>query len=216
MGRNGAKMLIIDNFTTAMPYIRCKLNKIVTYRHYRYTSRVWNKKIFVTGVTQQLHGVKKLAKRGQNANYRQFHYGNAIYSLQVEQNHYLSSLHIYLDSVKWKIFVTGVTKHFQGVKKGAKWAKNANYRQFHYGNAIYSLQFEQNCYISSLQIYLDGVKWKIFVAGVTKQFQGVKKGAKWGQNANYRQFHYGNAIYSLQVEQNRYISSLQIYQQSVK
>ena len=36
-GRNGAKMLIIDNFTTVMPYIRCKLNKIVTYRHYRYT-----------------------------------------------------------------------------------------------------------------------------------------------------------------------------------
>ena len=34
-GRNGAKMLIIDNFTTVMPYIRCKLNKIV--RHYRYT-----------------------------------------------------------------------------------------------------------------------------------------------------------------------------------
>ena len=33
---------------------------------------------------------------------------------------------------------------------------------------------------------------------------GVKKGAKWGQNANYRQFHYGNAIYSLQIEQNRY------------
>ena len=29
-GRNGAKMLIIDNFTTVMPYIRCKLNKIVT------------------------------------------------------------------------------------------------------------------------------------------------------------------------------------------
>ena len=28
--RNGAKMLIIDNFTTVMPYIRCKLNKIVT------------------------------------------------------------------------------------------------------------------------------------------------------------------------------------------
>ena len=116
-------MLIIDNFTTAMPYIRCKLNKIVTYRHYRYTSRVWNKKIFVTGVTQELHGVKKLAKRGQNANYRQLHYGNAIYSRQVEQNRYLSSLQIYLDSVKWKIFVTGVTKHFQGVKNGAKWAK---------------------------------------------------------------------------------------------
>ena len=35
--RNGAKMLRIDNFTTVMPYIRCKLRKIVTYRHYRYT-----------------------------------------------------------------------------------------------------------------------------------------------------------------------------------
>ena len=46
-------------------------------------------------------------------------------------------------------------QHFQGVKKGAKWGKHANYRQFHYGNAIYSLQ---NRYISSLQIYLDSVK----------------------------------------------------------
>ena len=61
-GRNGGKMLIIDSFTTAMPYIRCKLNK---------------------------------------------------------------SLQIYLDSVKWKIFVSGVTKHFQGLKKGAKWGQNA-------------------------------------------------------------------------------------------
>ena len=34
-------------------------------------------------------------------------------------------------------------------------------------------------------------------------FQVVKKGAKWGQNANYQQFHYGIAIYSLQNEQNR-------------
>ena len=25
-----------------------------------------------------------------------------------------------------KHFVTGVTKHFQGVKKGAKWGQNAN------------------------------------------------------------------------------------------
>ena len=68
-----------------------------------------------------------------------------------------------------------------------------NYRQFHYGNAIYTLQVEQNRYISSLQIYLDSVKWKIFVTGVTKQFQGVKNGAKRGQNANYRLFHHGNA-----------------------
>ena len=49
-----------------------------------------------------------------------FHYGNAIYSLQVEQNRYISSLQIYLDSVKRKIFVAGVTKHFQGVKKGGE------------------------------------------------------------------------------------------------
>ena len=34
-GRNGAKMLIIDNFSTVVPYIRCKVNKNVTYRHYR-------------------------------------------------------------------------------------------------------------------------------------------------------------------------------------
>ena len=132
---------------------------------------------------------------GPKCNYRQFHHGNAIYSLQVEQNRYISSLQIYLDSVKWKIFVTWVTKHFQWVQKGAKWGQNANYRQFHYGNAIYSLQVEQNRYISSLQIYLDSVKCKIFVTGVTKNFQWVKKGAKWGKNANYRQFHYGNPTF---------------------
>ena len=45
---------------------------------------------------------------------------------------------------------------------------------------------------------------------------GVKKWVKWGQNDNYRQFHHGNAIYSLQVELNRYISSLQMYLDSVK
>ena len=118
---------------------------------------------------------------GPKCHYRQFHHGNAIYSLQVEQNRYISSLQIYLDSVKWKIFVTWVNKHFQWVQKGAKWGQNANYRQFHYGNAIYLLQVEQNRYISSLQIYLDSVKWKIFVTEVTKQIQGVKKGAKWGQ-----------------------------------
>ena len=69
-------------------------------------------------------------------------------------------------------------------KRGRNGAKMLIIRQFHYGNAIYSLQVEQNRYISSLQIYLDSVKWKIFVAGVTKHFQGVKKGAKWGQNAD--------------------------------
>ena len=140
-------------------------------------------KIFDTWVTKHFQGVKKWAKWGQNANYGKFHDGNGIYSLQVEQNRYISSLQINLDSVKWKIFVTWVTKHFQGVQKGAKWGQNANYRQFHYGNAIYSLQVEQNRYISSLQIYLDNVKWKTFVTGVTKHFQEVKKGAKWGQNA---------------------------------
>ena len=118
---------------------------------------------------------------GPKCNYRQFHHGNAIYSLQVEQNRYISSVQIYLDSVKWKIFVTGVIKHFQGVNNGANWGQNANYRQFHYTNAIYSLQVEQNRYMSSLQIYLDSVKWKIFVTGVTKHFQEVKKGSKWGQ-----------------------------------
>ena len=141
---------------------------------------------------------------GPNANYRQFHYGNAIYSLQVEQNPYISSLQIYLDSVKWKIFVTGVTKHFQGVwnKKGggSKWGQSANYRQFHYGNAIYSLQVEQNPYISSLQIYLDSVKWKIFVTWSNQATsRGIRREAKWGQNANYRQFRYGNAIYSCKL-----------------
>ena len=125
--------------------------------------------------TKHFQGVKKGAKWGQNANYRKFHYGNAIYSLQVWQNRYISSLQIYLDSVHWKIFVTGVTKQFQGGgggKNGAKWGQNAHYQQFHYGNAIYALQVEQNRYISSLQIYLDSVHWKIFVTGVTKHFQG--------------------------------------------
>ena len=56
-----------------------------------------------------------------------------------------------------KIFVTGVTTRFQGVKKGEKSGQNANYRQFLYGNAKYSLQVELKCYISSLQIYLDSV-----------------------------------------------------------
>ena len=65
-------------------------------------------------------GFKKVAKRGQKAIYRQFHYGNAIYSLQVEQNRYISSSQICLDSLKGKIFFTGVTKHFQGVKKGGE------------------------------------------------------------------------------------------------
>ena len=154
-----------------MPYIRCKLNIIVTFRHYRYTWTVWMKNIRYWGNKALPWWLKKEAKWGQNANYRQFHYDNAIYSRQVEQNRYISSLQIYLDSVKWKIFVTGVTKNYQVVKKEAKWGQNANYRQFHYGNAIYSLQVEQNRYISSLQIYLDSVKWKIFVTGVTKHFQ---------------------------------------------
>ena len=212
-GRNGARMLIIDNFTygNAICSLQVEQSRYISSLQIYLGSVKW--KIFVTGVTKHFQGGTKW---GQNANYRQFHYGNAIYSLQVEQNRYISSLQIYLDSVKWKIFVTGVTKHFQVDKKWAKWGQNANYRQFHYGNTIYSLQVEQNRYISSLQIYLDSVKWKIFVTGVTKHFHGDKKGAKWGQNANYRQFHYGNAIYSLQVEQNRYISSLQIYLDSVK
>ena len=115
-------MLIIDNFTTVMPYIRCKLNKIVTYR----------------------------------------------------------PLQIYLDSLKWKIFFTGVTKHFQGVKKGEKCGQNANYRKFHYGNAIFSLQVEQNRFISSLQIYLHGVKWKIFVTGGNQALPGGQKGGRNG------------------------------------
>ena len=45
----GAKMQINNNFTTAMPYIRCKLNKIVTYRHYIYTWTVWNEKYSLQG-----------------------------------------------------------------------------------------------------------------------------------------------------------------------
>ena len=85
-----------------------------------------------------------------------------------------------MDSVKWKIFVTfgnqafvtGVTMHFQGVKNGANWGQNANYRQFHYGNPIYSLQVEQNRYRSSVQIYMDSVKWKTFVTGVTNALPG--------------------------------------------
>ena len=39
-GRNGAKMLIIDNLSTVMPYIRRKLNENVTCLHYRYFWKV--------------------------------------------------------------------------------------------------------------------------------------------------------------------------------
>ena len=99
----------------------------------------------------------------------------SISALLQLSNRVLQVFDSYLDSVKWKIFVTGETKHFHGDKKRAKWGQNANYRQFHYGNAIYSLQVEQNRYISSLQIYLDSVKWKIFVTWVTKHFHGVLK-----------------------------------------
>ena len=160
-------------------------------------------------------GLKRGAKWGQNANYRQFHYGNAIYSLQVEQNRYMSSLQIYLDSVKWKIFVTWVTKHFQGIKRGWNGAKMLIIDNF--TTVMPYIRCKLNKIVTYRHYrYLDSVKWKIFVTWVTKHFQGVKKGAKWGQNANYRQFHYGNAIYSLQVEQNRNISSLQIYLDSVK
>ena len=156
-----------------------------------------HRKIFVTRVTKHFQGVKKGVKWVQNANYRQFLYGNAIYSLLIERKRYVSSLQICLHSLHWKIFVTGVTKHFQGDKKGAKWGKNTNYRQFLYGNAIYLLQIERKRYVSSLQICLDSLHWKIFVTGVTNHFQGDKKGAKLGQSASYRQFLHSNAIYSL-------------------
>ena len=62
MGRTEAKMLIIDNFTTVMPYIRCKLNKIVTYRQYRYTWTVWNEKYSLLG----LPSTSRWLKRGRN------------------------------------------------------------------------------------------------------------------------------------------------------
>ena len=150
-----------------------------------------------------ISGHKRGPKGGQNAIYRHLLRVNRIFFLQFEQKHYVSSLQLCLDSLHWKIFVTRVTKQFQGVKNGAKWGKNVNYRQFLYGNAIYSLQIERKRYVSSLQICLDSVHWKIFVTGVTKYFPGVKKGAKWGQNANYRQFLYGNVIYSLRIERKR-------------
>ena len=101
-----------------------------------------------------------------------FTYGDAIYSLQVEQNRYISSLQIYLDSVKWKIFVTGVTKHFQGVKKGAKWGQNAELStSFTTVMPYIRCKLNQNRYISSLQIYLD-MLWneKYSLLGVTKHF----------------------------------------------
>ena len=47
--------------------------------------------------------------------------------------------------------------HAQGVKKGVKWGQNANYRQYLFGNAKYSLQVELKWYIPSLRIYLDSV-----------------------------------------------------------
>ena len=48
-GAKLAKTLIIDYFTTVMQYIRCKLNKIVTYRHYKYTWTMWNEKYTLLG-----------------------------------------------------------------------------------------------------------------------------------------------------------------------
>ena len=74
--KKGAKWgqnAIIDNFTTVMPYIRFKLNKIVTYPHYRYTWTVVKWKIFVTGVIKHFQGIKNGANWGQNAIYRPLH-----------------------------------------------------------------------------------------------------------------------------------------------
>ena len=45
---------------------------------------------------------------------------------------------------------------------------------------------------------------------------GLKSGRNGAKMQINVQFHYGNAIYSLKVEHNRYISSLQIYLDSVK
>ena len=78
-GRNEAKMLITDNFTTVMPYIRWLQIYLCEMKNIRYLGN---------------QALQKGAKWGQNTNYRQFHYGNAIYSLQVEHNRYISSLQI--------------------------------------------------------------------------------------------------------------------------
>ena len=77
-------MLIIDNFTTIMPYIRCKLNKIVTYRHY-----IPGCEMIFAGVTKHFQGAKKGAKWGQNANYRQFHYGMRIFAASWTKSLYI-------------------------------------------------------------------------------------------------------------------------------
>ena len=103
-----------------MPYIRCKLNKIVTYRHYRYTWTVWNEKYSLLGVTKHFQGVKKGEKCGQNANYRKFHYGNAIFSRKVEQNRFISSLQIYLHGVKWKNIRNWGNQALPGGQKGGR------------------------------------------------------------------------------------------------
>ena len=57
-GRNVAKMLITDNFSTVMPYIPCKLNGNVTYRHYRYIWAVCPENIRYRG-NHELPGCQK-------------------------------------------------------------------------------------------------------------------------------------------------------------
>ena len=122
-------MLIIGSFTTVMPYIRRKLNTIVTYRHYRYTWTVWNEKYWLLGQPSTSRGLKW----GQMLIIDSF--TTVMPYIRCKFNKIVTDLRY---SVKCHIFVTWVTKHFQGVQKGAKWGQNANYRQFHYGNAIYS------------------------------------------------------------------------------
>ena len=70
-------MLFIAIYSALIEFSSRKLNENVTYRHYRYVWTVWTEKYLLPGWGEG-------AKWGQNANYRQFLYGSAIYLVQVE------------------------------------------------------------------------------------------------------------------------------------
>ena len=87
-------MLIIDNFTTVMPYIRCKFNKIVT----DIPGQCEMKNIRYLG-NQEIH-----FKRGRNGAKMliidNFTTVMPYIRCKLNNNRYISSLQIYLDSVK--------------------------------------------------------------------------------------------------------------------
>ena len=67
-----------------------------------------------------------------------------------------------------------------------------------------TLQVEQNRYNIVIPDIPGQCEMKNIRYWGNQHFQGLIKRAKLGQNANDRLFLYGNAIYTLQIEQNRY------------